>query len=159
MELVAVAPDERALRTALKTAGYQSGVDSGRWRLVSLEWPVGVFAVSAAEHPGSPSEYGLRIDLAGYPQQAPTATPWDLYLNAVLAPERRPNGTRVGHVFRTDWEEGQALYAPWDRVALQGHSNWSEQHPEHVWHPGRDISFFLKCVHELLNSDDYKGTQ
>lgn len=156
---MAVAPDERALRTSLEAAGYQSGVDSGRWRMVSLEWPVGIFAVSAAERPSSPSEYGLRIDLAGYPQRAPTATPWDLDHNVQLSIEKRPKGLRVEQVFRTDWKNGRALYAPWDRVALPGHDNWSEQYPEHVWHPGRDISFFLRCVHELLNSDDYKGIE
>lgn len=154
-----MAPDERALRAALETAGYQSGVDGCRWRLVSLEWPVGIFAVSAAERMGSPSEYGLRVDLSEYPQQAPTATPWDLNLNAVLAPERRPNGSRVGHVFRTDWEDGEALYAPWDRKGLSSHSEWAQDHPADAWHPERDIAFFLGRVHELLNTDDYAGLE
>ena len=115
--------------------------------------------MSAAERPGSPSEYGLRVDLAGYPQEAPTATPWDLELNVVLAPERRPKGSRVGHVFRTDWEDGEALYAPWDRKGLSEHSEWAQDHPADAWHPEREIAFFLGRVHELLNTDDYAGLE
>ena len=151
------APDERALRAALESTAFRSGVDGERWRLVSLCWPAGIFAVSAATRPGAPSEYGLRIDLSGYPQQAPTATPWDLGLDSRLAVDARPKGCRVGHVFRADWEEGKALYAPWDRVALAGHPDWPRQHPEDAWHPGRDIAFLLGRIHELLNADDYAG--
>ena len=152
-----LAPDQRALRAALNSAAFRGGVDGGRWRLIDLDWPIGNFAVSAAGRPDSPSEYGLRIDLSGYPQQAPTATPWDLGLNALLAPDRRPKGDRVGWVFRTDWKDGRALYAPWDRVALKGHSDWPNQHPGDAWHPGRDIAFLFGRVHELLNADDYTG--
>lgn len=158
MESIAVAPDERALRAALRAAGYQSGVDGGRWRLVDLDWPIGVFAVSAAERPNSPSEFGLRIDLSGYPQQAPTAAPWDLDIDAALPSDRRPKGDRVGKVFyNSNWTENLALYAPWDRKALEGHSAWRDQHPEDLWHPRRDIAFLLSRVHELLNADDYTG--
>ncbi|MCY3893331.1 MAG: hypothetical protein OXF61_00195 [Acidimicrobiaceae bacterium] len=152
-----MAPDERALRAALESAAFQSGVDGGRWRLVDVAWPIGSFAVTAAARPNSPSEYGLRIDLSGYPQQPPTATPWDLELDARLTAEKRPKGFRAERVFRTDWEEGRALYAPWDRVALSGHSAWLDRHPEDAWHPERDIAFFLGRVHELLNADDYTG--
>lgn len=159
MELLALAPDERALRAALDAAAFRSGVDGGRWRLVDLNWPIGVFAVSAAERPNSPSEYGLRIDLTRYPQDAPTAAPWDLGLNAPLAADGRPKGARADHVFRTDWEHGEALYAPWDRKGLNAHSEWAQNHPADAWHSGRDVAFFLSRVHELLNADDYSGIQ
>ena len=75
---------------ALDSAAFQSGVDGGRWRLVSFDWPVGVFAVSAAPRDSSPDEYGLRIDFAGYPQQAPTAEPWNLGRGERLADCERP---------------------------------------------------------------------
>lgn len=153
-----VAPDERALRAALASPAFRSGVDGERWCLVSLTWPIGIFAVSAAPRPGAPNEYGLRINLSGYPQQAPTAAPWDLSLGAPLARSRRPTGVRVGKVFyNQNWQEDNALYAPWDRTALEGHSNWPQDYPEDVWHPGRDIAFLLGRVHELLNADDYTG--
>ena len=150
-------PDERALRAHLRSARFQSGTDSGRWRLVSFEWPVGVFAVAAAERAGAPSEFALRVDFAGYPQRAPTATPWSLDLGEPLAQGGRPKGERVSQVFRCDWNDGRALYAPWDRAGLEAHADWAEKHKTSAWHPGRDVAFFLGCVHELLNADDYLG--
>ena len=153
-----IPPDERAVRADLASSRFRAGVDAGMWRLVSFEWPVGVFAVTAAERENSPSEYALRIDLTGYPQQAPTATPWDLRLGGPLTAAGRPKGERVGHVFRSDWNNGQALYAPWDRVALHSHGDWATRHSAYAWHPRRDLAFFLSCVHDLLNDDDYLGT-
>ena len=152
-----MSPDERAVRADLQSERFQLGVDGGRWRLLWLEWPVGLFAVTAAERAGSPIEYALRVDFSGYPQRAPTATPWDVDRNERLATDKRPKGCRVGRVFRTNWEKGQALYAPWDRVALEGHPNWASEHTVYAWHPQRDIAFFLGCVYELLNDDDYIG--
>lgn len=152
-----MSPDERAARAALDSPRFLSGADAGRWRLASLEWPIAVCAVSAAPRANAPNEYGLRIDLSGYPQHAPTAEPWCLNQGMRLPPDQRPKGERVGHAFRTDWEEGRALYVPYDRVALSGHPGWPSRHRAYVWHPERDIAFFLGCVHELLNNDDYLG--
>jgi hypothetical protein len=98
----------------------------------------------------------LRFEFTDYPVQAPTACPWDAGTDSRLAPEKRPKGERVGHVFRSDWQDGSALYAPWDRVGLAGH-DWSSTHPRFAWHPRREITFYLENVHELLNDDDYLG--
>ena len=152
-----MAPDERAVRADLRSARFQLGVDGGRWRLLSFDWPVGLFAVAAADRAGSPVEYALRVDFSGYPQRAPTATPWDVDCNELLSADKRPKGYRVGRVFRCNWNDGQALYAPWDRVALEGHPNWANDHVIFAWHAQRDIAFFLGCVYELLNDDDYTG--
>jgi hypothetical protein len=152
-----VTPDHRALLAHLDSAEFLSGVRTGRWRLVSLAWPVAMVAVSAAPRDQGPSEYVLRIDLSGYPQQAPTASPWDLAADAVLGASGRPTGEFVSVVFRSDWESGRALYAPYDRVALIGHPNWAEQHPADVWTPVRTLSFFLDRVHVLLSDEEYQG--
>ena len=52
-------------------------------------------------------------------------------------------------LFRTDgWAGGAfAMYAPWDRIALQTHANWAQEAPHLVWHAGRDLSFILDNVH------------
>lgn len=152
-----LSPDEHSVRAALGSARFQSGVDSGRWRLISFQWPIGVFAVSAAPRDRSPAEYGLRIDFVGYPQQAPAAEPWDLNLNERLAPDERPKGERAGPAFRSDWKKGGALYVPWDRTPLADHTDWVTEHKSSAWHPGRDVAFFLRCVHDLLNDDGYLG--
>lgn len=150
-------PDYRAAVAALDSADFREGIARRRWRVVSFEWPHLVVSVTAARRPGSVTEVALRIDLTGYPQQAPTSTPWDLDRNAQLAPERRPRGEFVSHVFRADWENGRALYAPYDRVALPGHPSWSTQHPADVWTRQRTVAFLLDRVHRLLNDDDYEG--
>jgi hypothetical protein len=150
-------PDERALAADLAGARFRDGASRGFWRVLSLEWPFLLVAVSAAPRSGAPGEFVLKIECSGYPTQAPTACPWDTETNAVLPAEKRPKGERAEQVFRSDWENGRALYAPWDRVALSGHSEWPARHARSMWHAHRDITFFLTNVYELVNDDDYRG--
>jgi hypothetical protein len=150
-------PDHRAAVADLDSAAFREGVARGRWRVVSFEWPHLLVAVAAAERPGSVAEVALRINLQGYPQQAPSSTPWDLATAQQLAPERRPRGEFAGHVFRSDWQNGSALYAPYDRVAIPGHEAWSNQHPADLWTTRRSITFLLDRVYQLLNDDAYEG--
>jgi hypothetical protein len=61
-------------------------------------------------------------------------------------------------VFRRDgWNQGVALYAPFDRVAADGHCDWAAKHPHLIWHAGRNISFYLEQVYDILNGADYVG--
>lgn len=152
-----MAPDERALRAALETGRFKAGAASGKWRLVKLEWPEAVFAVAAAPRDGSPNEFGLRLNLEGYPQQAPTATPWHLGRNEKLASHERPKGARATKTFRTDWKGGDALYTAYDREGLATYPDWASRYPLSAWHAERDVTFFLERVHELLNAADYEG--
>jgi hypothetical protein len=152
-------PDMRALREHLGGGRFQSGADAGRWRLVSLEWPVAVVTVAAAPRPASPAEFTLRFELSGYPNQAPTGGIWDLAAGQPLPAEQRPKGERAAQLFRTDnWVGGAtAMYAPWDRIGLQAHADWPITYPYDAWTPARDLSFVLSKVHEVLNADDYLG--
>ena len=153
-----MSPDERIFREHVASARFQEGIERGRWRIVGdIAWPVVLVAVSAAPRDGAPSEYALRFDLTEYPETAPTATPWNPASGKVLEQELRPKGERVGYVFRTDWNEGKALYAPFDRVALNSHPNWGTQHPRRAWNPRKDLAWLLHILHELLNNDDYTG--
>src|SRR5262245_1928573 len=116
-------PDERALRDHLRSARFQAGVDAGRWRLIWVRWPDALIAISAAQRDGAPREFALEVELSGYPVSAPTGCPWDVEAEAILSQAKRPKGDRVSQLFRTDWEEGRALYAPWDRLGLP-HGDW-----------------------------------
>ncbi len=153
----AMAPDERALHQALKSGRFRAGEASGRWKLIELEWPEGVFAIAAAPRDGSPDEFCLKLNFEDYPRQAPTATPWHLGRNEMLASDERPKGTRAAKTFRTDWKEGKALYTAYDREGLATYPGWADQYPLSAWHAERDVAFFLECVYELLNADDYEG--
>jgi len=153
--LTLIPPDHRALLADLESPSFVLGVDEGRWRVVSIEWPVTLLAVSAAPRAGAPDEFVLRCDFAGYPALAPTAVPWHLEESRPLTPGERPKGDRVGFVFRSDWKE--ALYAPFDRVALEDHQNWATQHARFTWTPDRDVTWYAIRLHELVNDDDYQG--
>lgn len=158
MGAVSLSPDERVLRQHVVSARFQEGMDRGRWRIVGdITWPVAMITITAGRRHGAPSEYLLRFDLAGYPDSPPTATPWNATTGDVLEANFRPKGNQVGRVFRSDWENGRALYAPFDRVALNGHSNWMTDHPRKVWNSSRDLAWLLQILHEMLNNDDYTG--
>jgi hypothetical protein len=155
-ELV-IAPDERAFRAHVGRAAFAAGIDRGRWRVLDIAWPYVQIAVTAAPRTGAPGEFVLRFELSGYPTSAPTATPWNAASGTPLAPESRPKGEFVGHVFRTDWEDGRALYAPFDRVALESHADWRMHHSSSSWDETKDITFYVQQVWQLLNDEDYVG--
>lgn len=160
MEAVAVKPDERALRADLDAGAFQLGVCVGRWRAGAIDWPFVQIAVVAAERAGAPTEYWFRFDCTNYPQQGPTARPWDAAVNAALPTNRWPAGrSLVPSVFRPDWQNGTALYLPCDRVSAAGHENWRTEHASYSWSPAEGIVLYLRKLHELLNSSDYTGVR
>jgi hypothetical protein len=159
MTTLVVSPDERAVREHLRGGRFLAGVAANRWRLISVNWPIVLVAVSAAERRSSPTEFVLRFELTGYPHTAPTGGLWDLAADSSLPADRRPKGERPAQLFRTDgWTGGAtAMYAPWDRMGLQAHPDWAQTYFSEAWNPTRDLSFILANVHKVLNSDDYLG--
>lgn len=150
-------PDQRAFATDANAATFLAGVYRGDWRIDSVEWPKVQLTIAAAPRDGAPDSFTLRCDLTNYPAQAPTGTPWDPETHMLLSQSRRPKGERVGMVFRFDWEQGRALYAPYDRVALAGHPGWATDHPRYMWTDARDLAWWVERIWDLLNSDDYDG--
>ena len=150
-------PAEACLREHLEGAAFQLGVCRGRWRLVSLDFPVALIAVAAAERAGAPSEYVLRFDFTDYPNSSPTALPWDIATKQQLAANRWPNGHKyVPAVFNPS---RNALYLPTDRLALPGHDQWRAQHAHLIWTRTSEVTLYLAEVSRLLNSDDYTGVR
>ena len=147
------APDERALRGDLAKARFRLGQAEGRWRLLSVAWPVVLMGVTAKDG----HEYVLRLNCVGYPQNPPTAGPWDTTRNAILPFDQWPRGQggRVSATFRTDWKDGSALYLPCDRESIAGHDNWRTEMPSKIWRPTDGIVQYLEIVHELLICRDY----
>jgi hypothetical protein len=148
-----MAPDEKALRADVAKAAFRAGAAGKRWQLLGIEWPHVFITVTAQDG----REFLLRFDCAGYPAMPPTAGPWDMAFNAVLAPDLWPrsHGGRLGAVFRPDWKAGTALYLPCDRVSIIGHDNWRTEMPSKIWRPSAGVVQYLELVHELLNSRDY----
>jgi hypothetical protein len=150
--------DEKVFRAHLERGPFQSGVDRGRWRLITVDWPHAVIAVRAAERVNGPAEYSFRFLLNDYPQTPPTAQPWKAEQGAALNFAHWPGGrSRVPLAFNPGWKNGVCLYLPCDREAIIGHDPWRTQHPEMIWSPAGDITQYLRIVYDLLNSEDYTG--
>ena len=148
-----MAPDERALRADTAKPAFRLGELEHRWRLAGVTWPlvfIGVFARDGLE-------FLLRFNCAGFPQEPPTAGPWDAATNQVLAVQRWPRsgGGRVGSVFRPEWKGGTALYLPCDGESIAGHDNWRVEMPSKLWRPADGLIQYLELVHELLHCRDY----
>ena len=153
-----IRPDQLLLAQDLAAPHFRCGEIEGRWRHVGTTWPHTIVAVSAAERGSSPREYGFRFECTGYPQTPVTARPWDLAANAPLAPNRWPTGRSiVPSVFRPGWKLGECLYLPCDRLSIEGHDQWRNQHPSRLWKPERGIICYVEQLYELLNQCDYTG--
>ncbi len=153
-----VQPDRLLLDADLAAPAFRSGQVEGKWRHVNTVWPLVVFAVSAAERPNAPSEYGFRFECSGYRQVAATAQPWDVNTNKPLAAALWPAGRSiVPSVFRPEWKSGECLYLPCDRLSFDGHPNWAHEHPNRLWQPARGVICYLEQIYDLLNQADYSG--
>src|SRR5579872_77481 len=120
-------PNETMLKAHLEGAPFLDGVDRGKWELmgepdkIDLTWPV--IWVRADKRLLQVGRVHLRFNTENYPQLAPTACPWDVEKNTPLASALWPKGGQASEVFNPSWNSA-ALYAPCDRVAMQGHDQW-----------------------------------
>lgn len=139
-----------ALSEHVLAAPFALGAARGRWRLVSINFPIALIAVLARDG----RWFTLRFDCTGYPAQPPTATLWDTGKNTVLPANMWPTGGRVSKVFNPSWLNCQALYLPCDRKALPGHSQWLKEHPHLIWQPKVGLIQYLSAVWEVLQSHE-----
>jgi len=152
-----IGSDERVFRYHLEQGAFKSGVAKGKWRLIKVDWPNVLIAVSAAKREGAPDEFVFRFNLPGYPTSLPNAQPWSLEENSGLPAARWPTGrNRVPAAFNPSWNSA-ALYLPCDRLAIGGHEGWLLAHPHLAWSSSDDITKYLNIIYELLNSEDYTG--
>ena len=157
---IPVPPDRVLFETDLAAPEFRCGEVEGRWRHVATNWPYSIIAVSAPPRPGSPTEFGFRFECSGYRQNPPTAQPWDMAANTPLPGDKWPKGISiVPSVFRPTWKHGTCLYVPCDRISIEGHENWLNQHPSRLWQPARGIVCYLEQIYDLLNQSDYTGVR
>jgi len=153
-----VPPDRALLEQDLAAPEFRCGEIEGRWRKIALRWPHVNLAVSAPPRPGAPAEFGFRFECTGYRQNPATAQPWDIETDTPLPAGRWPTGpVMVCAVFRPDWKQGLCLYLPCDRMSIQGHDDWRNQHPSRLWQAHRGIICYLEQIYELFHQSDYSG--
>lgn len=147
--------DQQAFEADVNSGAFLNGSFSGRWGLDSIAWPHALIWVRA----GDGSKLLLRFELTNYPRNAPTAQPWDRESDAALSPSRWPRGRdRINAAFNPNWN-ASALYIPCDRIAIQGHEAWRQQHPSMLWDPAVGIHRYVRVVSDLLGSPDYARAQ
>ncbi len=156
-----MSPDEAIFRAHFASPAFQDGLDRGRWGLYesSETWPHVILWVPADQAVLAAGRLYLRFDLERYPQQAPTACPWDIEHNTALPRDKWPkhSGSQpnpITQVFGSSWSP-VALYAPCDRVAMRGHDVWAQQHPDLWWQPRFSLVVYLDFVHGILNRQKY----
>ena len=152
-------PDEALFQAHIKESTFRSGLDRGRWGLVEtnppVEWPYQLIWIESDNRFVSSGRLSLRFRLDGYPASAPTAVPWNAEKQQVLPPNEWPKGEgNVSKVFNPNWNS-TALYAPCDRVAMQGHDTWKTQHSSWWWTSDKTIVLYLEFVHRCLNPEKY----
>jgi hypothetical protein len=49
------------------------------------------------------------------------------------------------------------LYLPCDRMSIEGHDNWRNEHPNRLWQPDRGIICYLEQLNGLFFESDYSG--
>lgn len=151
-------PDRLLLEQDLAGPDIRHGEIEGRWRHVATDWPHVIFGLSAPPRQNAPTEFGFRFECLGYRQVPATAQPWDLSANAPLARAKWPTGRSiVRSVFRPDWKMGHCLYLPCDRMSIDGHAKWLNDHPSRIWQPARGLICYLEQLHELFHQSDYSG--
>jgi hypothetical protein len=152
-------PDESLFKAHLEGAGFQAGADSGKWGIHgsvdTIGWPYPILWVRADKRIVAEGRIYLRFTINNYPQFAPTGCPWDIRTNTPLSPSLWPRGNvTVSTVFNPAWN-AQALYAPCDRMAMNGHDAWKTQSSQWWWQPTFTITRYLEFVHVCLNPADH----
>lgn len=157
-----ITPDKQAFLEDLETPDFKLGELDLKWKLIKIEDdnPFVFIMVSAAKRPNSPESYTFRFKIDNYPAYAPEICIWDVDNECKLDETNRPSGPDSFKIlFRTNWRNGEHLYAPYERVALATHSNWVSEYKDLCWKSGDSIVKILNDLYRQLQSDRYEGVK
>jgi hypothetical protein len=138
----------------LASLAVQVGVLRRWWTIDQVDFPALTITFAVPYDRFEPARLTLRLDCTGYPEQAPTGAPIDPETGGLLDQSHRPTHGRCAMTFRTDWENGRALYLPVDRVALNGHPDWPTVHAHEIWDPELGIGQLLVMVRRDLTEGE-----
>lgn len=149
-------PDEALFREHLEADSFQVGLAREKWGLEGgpekIIWPAPIFWVQSHKRFVTAGRLYLQLNLSNYPQQAPTGCPWNIDNNGRLDNSQWPKGGgNVSRVFNPGWN-ASALYAPCDRIAMNGHdAAWKDKLSAWWWTPTFTFVRYLEFVHITLN--------
>ncbi|MGC9954506.1 MAG: hypothetical protein ABSD21_09540 [Rhizomicrobium sp.] len=144
-------PSAARVDADLEEPAFLAGCHAGHWRILSNEFPILDFVVSATEPDGKASVYGFQAELSNFPAQAPMVRIWDHENNVPLAKDRRPKGgARVEKTFQ-HWGS-DTVYRPWDRMTGPHDANTANL--SHLaWRPDRHLLFIFEDLYGILHSN------
>jgi hypothetical protein len=157
-----IAPDKQAFLEDLETPDFKLGVLDSKWKLIKIEDdnPIAFIEVSAAPRANSPESYVFRFKIDNYPAYAPEICIWDIDNDCKLVEVKRPSGPDSFKIlFRTNWENGDHLYAPYERIGLNTHPDWPSTYKDLCWKSGDCIVKILNDLYRQLQSDRYEGVK
>lgn len=158
-----MSPDIKQFIRHQSDAGYFNGVVSGKWDIYSSDWasspePCVIIWIAASERLNSPEKFYFRFLIKNYPATAPDICIWDVEANEPLSAIRRPKGiNNVQMLFRSDWNNGLHLYAPYEREGLRTHPDWLNKYLDMCWKVSDTIYKPLNDLWFNLNSNEYYG--
>ena len=147
-------PDEKIFSDHLGNVDFQLGLENYDWGIDEIErdWPNKIIWIKSHIKINGTEKIYLFFNLENYPEQAPTSYPWDILKDTKLIASEWPKGNpSINSAFNAGWKSGSALYIPCDRIAMQGHENWKQNHPDIWWTSDKTITHYLKTVFRLLN--------
>ncbi len=147
------APESPAARTVvaqLNAPRFQCGVEEGRWCVLALEFPHLYVSVSATDRESgatAAAEFHLLCD--GYPSPGPYVERWDFERKQKSAPPSRGSPGYVDAL--KEWGGGtdSGIYRAWQRGAAN-HNAWAQKRPDQAWHAGRDLTFIMERLYDLV---------
>lgn len=148
-------PDELTLRRQLETVAFVSGVETGRWEVLELEFPALVVRVNGSDFSGGTlvsMDFQLLCD--SFPVVGPFVQSWNLASRCRPSP---PDASKAPpplvDAFK-EWTRDDncgygGIYRGWQRYAAI-HNGWAQKYPEDAWRRDRPLTFIMEKLYGLV---------
>ncbi len=150
------APDELTLRRQLESVPFLSGVETGRWEVLELDFPALVVRVNGSNFTGdvqASMEFQLVCD--NFPVRGPFVQLWDFAARCRPSP---PDVSKAPFALVDAFKEWSrddhggygGIYRGWQRYAAL-HNGWAQKYPEDAWRRDRPLTFIMEKLYGLVS--------
>ena len=153
MAEAAVPASQNTLEMQLSSVRFRAGVEQGRWKIVSLAFPVLQVDVTGLDAPsGQRATLGFQLLCDNFPASGPFVQHWD-HENGVRPDPICESSPGVVDALKP-WEHKPGkyggIYRAWQRYAA-GHNSWAAKRPDQAWRRDRHITFIMEHLYELVS--------